>query len=71
MREGGRKGKDGRMKIGLPYPVTAITLEAIPTLESFAVRALESRGLAGPVEAREVGQSPGDGKQSEGDGNER
>lgn len=45
MHQGGRKDKSGRMKIRDAYPVTAITLEAISTLESFAVRALESTGL--------------------------
>ncbi|HEX6706693.1 MAG TPA: anti-phage dCTP deaminase [Albitalea sp.] len=44
--DGGRKDKQGRMRVREAYPVTAITLEAIPTLESFAVRTLKSQGLS-------------------------
>lgn len=47
---GGRKDSQGKMYVREPSPVTAITLEAIPTLESFAVRALASRGLHGADE---------------------
>jgi deoxycytidylate deaminase len=44
--ESGRKEpKTGKMKARQAHPVTAITLEAIPTLEAFAVRTLESTGL--------------------------
>lgn len=46
MREGGRKDKSGKMIPLVPHPVTSITMEAISTLESFAVRELESTGLA-------------------------
>lgn len=45
MREGGRKGKNGKMLALAPHPVTAITMEAIATLEAFAVRELQSAGL--------------------------
>lgn len=39
--DGGRKdARSGKMRSRTPYPVTAITLEAIPTLESMAVRSL-------------------------------
>lgn len=44
--DSGRKDGQGRMRIREAYPVTAITLEAIPTLEAFAVRTLKSTGLA-------------------------
>ncbi|MEG1767208.1 MAG: anti-phage dCTP deaminase [Comamonas sp.] len=46
MREGGRKDKSGKMIPLVPHPVTSITMEAITTLESFAVRELQSTGLA-------------------------
>jgi deoxycytidylate deaminase len=43
---GGRKDKDGKMTLGrLSAPVTAETLEAIKTLESIALKELESKGL--------------------------
>jgi deoxycytidylate deaminase/dephospho-CoA kinase len=42
---GGRKNSEGKMHVREAIPVTAITLEAIHTLEAFALRALESRGL--------------------------
>jgi deoxycytidylate deaminase len=46
--ENGRKdGSSGEMKVRPAYPVTAITLEAIPTLEALAVRELQSSGLDG------------------------
>lgn len=45
MREGGRKDRSGKMVLPVSYPVTSITMEAISTLESFAVRELESTGL--------------------------
>jgi deoxycytidylate deaminase len=42
---GGRKNGQGQMQVRQASPVTAITLEAIPTLEALAVNALDSRGL--------------------------
>jgi len=42
---GGRKDQRGQMNVRPAHPVTSITLEAIPTLESFAVRALQSPDL--------------------------
>ncbi|MFC5431477.1 anti-phage dCTP deaminase [Paraburkholderia denitrificans] len=46
--ENGRKdSSSGAMKVRPAYPVTAITLEAIPTLEALAVRELQSTGLDG------------------------
>lgn len=61
MVEGGRKDKTGKMRVRSAHPVTAITLEAIPTLESFAVRALKSAGLteAAEVVAPEIKKTPG------------
>ncbi|AUS44062.1 cytidine deaminase [Ralstonia solanacearum] len=42
--DGGRKDPiSGKMRVRTAYPVTAITLEAIPTLEALAVRSLQSR----------------------------
>lgn len=49
--DGGRKDAAGRMRVREAYPVTAITLEAIPTLEAFAVRTLKSHGLTSESEA--------------------
>jgi len=42
---GGRKNTQGQMHVRQASPVTAITMEAIPTLEALAVNALDSRGL--------------------------
>ncbi|REE86348.1 anti-phage dCTP deaminase [Cupriavidus plantarum] len=40
--DGGRKDPvSGKMRVRAAYPVTAITLEAIPTLEALAVRSLQ------------------------------
>ncbi|TWG82719.1 deoxycytidylate deaminase [Cupriavidus gilardii J11] len=39
--EGRKDPQSGKMRARPPYPVTAITLEAIPTLESMAVRSLQ------------------------------
>nr|WKF59772.1 tRNA-specific adenosine deaminase [Paraburkholderia busanensis] len=48
--ETGRKDSStGEMKIRAAYPVTAITLEAIPTLEALAVRELQSSGTDGEM----------------------
>ncbi|MDN6864800.1 anti-phage dCTP deaminase [Pseudomonas rhodesiae] len=41
----GRKDGNGKMHVREASPVTSITLEAIHTLEAFALRALQSRGL--------------------------
>jgi hypothetical protein len=55
--ETGRKdSSSGEMKVRPAYPVTAITLEAIPTLEALAVRELQSSGLdddTSPVSGRQ------------------
>lgn len=46
--DNGRKdAASGEMKVRPAYPVTAITLEGIPTLEALAVRGLQSSGLVG------------------------
>lgn len=39
--DGGRKDSTGKMKVRAAFPVTAITLEAIPKLEALAVRSLQ------------------------------
>lgn len=45
-REEGRKDpRSGKMRTYAAYPVTAITLEAIPTLESVAIRSLQREML--------------------------
>jgi deoxycytidylate deaminase len=44
--EGGRKNSSGLMNVRPAFPVTAITLEAITTLEGIALRQLQSSGLA-------------------------
>jgi len=41
----GRKQDDGRLKRAEAYPVTSVTMEAIPTLESLVVRGLESQKI--------------------------
>ncbi|WMY11314.1 anti-phage dCTP deaminase [Paraburkholderia phenoliruptrix] len=69
--ETGRKDSNsGQMKIRAAYPVTAITLEAIPTLEALAVRELQSSGLDGDAlsgQRRPPEAGGGDGHQTEGD----
>ncbi|MDO3522780.1 anti-phage dCTP deaminase [Ralstonia pseudosolanacearum] len=39
--DGGRKDSTGKMRMRAAFPVTAITLEAIPRLEALAVRSLQ------------------------------
>ncbi|WP_321854663.1 anti-phage dCTP deaminase [Paraburkholderia tropica] len=57
--ETGRKdGNSGQMKIRSAYPVTAITLEAIPTLEALAVRELQSTGPDGDALSGEGRPTP-------------
>lgn len=56
--DGGRKDGAGRMRVREAYPVTAITLEAIPTLEAFAVRTLKSHGLTAATEAASPAKDP-------------
>ena len=68
--ETGRKdGSTGEMKIRAAYPVTAITLEAIPTLEALAVRELQSSGPGSnalPVQGRPAPEADaGDAHQPE------
>ena len=59
--DGGRKDPvSGKMRVRAAYPVTAITLEAIPTLEALAVRSLQSRQpQATPAVGASAGQSDG------------
>ncbi|HDR9123316.1 TPA: cytidine deaminase [Burkholderia vietnamiensis] len=61
--EGRKDPATGRMRARSPHPVTAITLEAIPTLESVAVRSLQF-GLpetpsSGAVPVKSDGKSDG------------
>ncbi|CAG9233020.1 CMP/dCMP deaminase zinc-binding [Paraburkholderia caribensis] len=70
--ETGRKdSSSGQMKIRAAYPVTAITLEAIPTLEALAVRELQSTGPDGDALSGEGRPTPeaggGDVNQPKGD----
>lgn len=61
--ESGRKDSSGEMKMRPAYPVTAITLEAIPTLEAMAVRGLQSTGLvddALPTDGRAASEADTD-----------
>jgi deoxycytidylate deaminase len=50
--EAGRKDAAGRMMLHLPHPVTAITMEAIETLEKLAIRELESPATEGAPSAQ-------------------
>lgn len=51
MREGGRKDKNGKMLAIAAHPVTSITMEAISTLEAFAVRELQSIDIASAAQS--------------------
>ena len=57
---GGRKDQNGKMRIRSAYPVTAITLEAITTLEGLAVRNLKSAGLTDIEQNGTPPESPND-----------